>query len=154
MTITLLAIRYRTIRRSIDSRLGHTNYTGSESKRVIETRKKKNLKMIVILVVMCSIYSVTYLAFTIYRIAGNYMVLDRKTQTMIELILILVYVVSSMLNPIITLAFKEDYRKILCCCFKRKVSSASKPAAAIKTKESNETQESDNATDETQNTNV
>lgn len=56
------------------------------------------MKMIVILVVMCSIYSVTYLAFTIYRIAGNYMVLDRKTQTMIELILILVYVVSSMLN--------------------------------------------------------
>ena len=80
--------------------------------------------MVVILITMCSIYAVTYLPFTIYRIIGNYYLMDRITQTMVEMILLLVYALSGLLNPMITLVCKEDYRTILFSCFKKSTTSS------------------------------
>lgn len=117
-----LIVSYSSIRKSIQKRIRqHYRYVSinKQIKRFIRREQIKHRRIIRILIIVCTIYSVTYLPLTIYRICYYplYDVIPESLHMVLYNSFVLLYFSSALLNPIVTLCFNLDYRKRLLQCF-------------------------------------
>ena len=111
---SLLFISYRTITKSINQRIHHieenTSTTNEQSAQIIIQEQKKNLRIFTILITMCTIYTITFLPNITYNIYFRF----TETRGFIDFILNylfnLLYYLSALVNLLITLFYKEEYR--------------------------------------------
>ena len=126
---TLILISFYTIKKSIDARIHRQEESTSTSNRqIIVKERKKNIRIVIILFTMCTIYSITYLPLIVYNI---YLFTTERNMGfnghIFRNAINLLYYISALLNPLITTFFKEDYKHTLLKCFKR---NAPAPAPA------------------------
>ena len=113
---TLLLIFYYTIKKSIDMRIQQqeerTNTTNTQE-------RKKNFRIFVIVLTMSTVYTITYTPMVVYELFN----ISLRYSTSIRLILLytfnLLYFSSALVNPLLTLFFKVDFRNTLFKLFKR-----------------------------------
>lgn len=83
--------------------------------RIVTREEKKHKRVIVILLSLCCIYSFTFLPLTGYRICYYplYNKINDSLHTLLYNSFVLLYFSSALWNPLITLLFNGDYRKVL-----------------------------------------
>ena len=81
--------------------------------------KKKNRRISRILGVMCSIYTVTFLPYITINIYHGFTADFTRICDILYDLFVLVYYSSALVNPLITIFYKEDFKYTLYKCFKR-----------------------------------
>ena len=116
----LLLKAFLTIKRSIDTRI-HSQGTRTDegARKMIIQDKKKNRRISSILIVMCTIYTVTFLPIITLNIYLGFTAEFAVIYYLLYVLFILLYYSSALINPLITIFFKEDYKNTLYKCFKR-----------------------------------
>ena len=118
----LLIISYATIRKSINTKIKQqeerTSTPNEENVNII-LLERKHLRIFRILLAMCTIYMVTFAPSAVFYICFAFVTEDTLNLHIIDYSFLLLYYLSSIINPLITLCFKEDYRKTFCNWFKR-----------------------------------
>ena len=116
----LLLKAYITIKRSIDTRIhSQGTRTDQRARKMIIQEKKRNRRIFSILVVMCTIYTVTFLPFITINIYHGFTADFTAICDILYNLSVLLYFSSALINPLITIFFKEDYKYTLYKCFKR-----------------------------------
>ena len=117
---TLLLKAYMTIKKSIDTRIRlQEARTDQRTRQMIIQEKKKNRRIFIILIVMCAVYTVTFLPTITYDIYIAFITDFKFIYYILDVSFVLVYFSSALINPLITIFFKEDYKYTLYKCFKR-----------------------------------
>ena len=113
---TLLVVSYITIKKSIAARIRQLEDNANTSHELVLRENKKNLRIFIILLTMCTIYTVTFLPMIVYY-SIRYL-LKAKHNIPVTIIVFNCYYLSSLLNPLITIFYKEDFKHTLFNCFK------------------------------------
>ena len=115
----LLLKAYITIRKSIDTRIhSQGTRTDQRARKMIIQDKKKNRRISSILGVMCTIYTVTFLPYITINIYQGFTADSTVICDILYDLFVLVYYSSALVNPLITIFYKEDFKYTLYKCFK------------------------------------
>ena len=126
----LLLIAYIAIRQSINKRINLRQEIAMPSKnseKYIQSERKKQLRILSILLSICTVYAITFLPYTLFlllekpitrRAVVNVATKPYIRYKYIQYSLILLYNSSAILNPLITLFCKKDYNESLANLFK------------------------------------
>lgn len=120
----LLVLNYVEIRKSMYLRIrrydGQLSITNQTNQRILR-EKKKNKRVITILVIMFGIYAVTYLPYAFFQLLHFFLkdFINRFNRFLLVHCLTLLYLSSAVLNPCITICLKEDYRNLLPVMYRR-----------------------------------
>ena len=120
----LLVISYATIKISINTKIKQQEERTSipmEQNANIILLERKSLRIFRILLAMCTIYMVTFVPLAVLNIYYGLVIspLCTLTTDILDSSFGLLYHSSSIINPLVTLMFKEDYRKTFYIWFKR-----------------------------------
>lgn len=111
VVFSLIAVIYKEIKKSIELRCQHHNKTTNTKKerkrRTIYSEKRKHLR--VIFIMFSGIYTITFIPFMVTSVLTKFQTLSVETRS----VRLLVYYSTVLINPLITLLFKEDYRHIV-----------------------------------------
>ena len=135
ITIFILLIKtFTTVRGIISNPIKGSCRTRGYS----NTMQKRNRRLVKIFMAMISAYAITYLPIIIAMILYTSGYLDTMDEYYIVLLTVFAdtfYLFSSLINPIITITFKEDYRHTLCGFFmKSKIMRGSSGGSSMASK--------------------
>ena len=119
----LLVISYVTIKKSIYTKIKQreerTSTLNEQNKTTFYKKTERNLRIFRILLSMCTIYMVTFLPLSVFNFYYGLVTGDTLNRYILDNSFGLLYYLSSIINPLITLFFKDDYRKTFYNWFKR-----------------------------------
>ena len=119
----LLVVCYLAIRKSSNTRIKQEEERRStpdgHNAQIILREKKKNIRIFMIILIMCTIYTVTLLPKIIFNIYYGFRLDGSFIDSILRISFNLLYYLTAFINPLITLFFKDDYKNTLFRCFKR-----------------------------------
>ena len=126
----LLIMSYSTIKKSINTKIKQQEERTSilhEQNANIILLDRKHLRIFRILLAMCTIYMVTFVPSAVFKIYYGFAMEDTTNSHILNASFLVLYYLSSIINPLITLFFKEDYRKTFYNWFKRNTHAPAQP---------------------------